>query len=330
MTLDRGRELAGRRIGVTGAGGFVGLALCARLVSLGAAVVGLEWDPRRTAAVRDAGAEPRLVDVTDAAATAEGLSDCALVVHTAALVSDSGPMSDFIHVNVTGTRNVLDAARQAGARRVVHVSSVAVWGYEFAGELGAGASPRPCGAPYIDTKGASDQMALRAGAVVVRPGDVYGPGSVPWAIRPLQALRRGLLFMPRGGGGWMAPVYVEDLVDCLVLALAHPDAKGAFTVWDGHAVRASEFFAFYAQMLGRASVPSLPLALLRLGAAAEELFAHMSGTAPAVSRQALTYVSRRALFPNDRARRVLGWQPQTNLAEGMADTERWFRAQGML
>jgi len=330
MTLDRAQELEGYRIGVTGAGGFIGLALCSRLVSLGAAVVGLESDQRRAAAVHGTGAEPRALDITDADAATRGLSDCPLVVHTAALVSEGGRMSDFIRVNVRGTRNVLEAARRADARRVVHISSVAVWGYEFPNELDAGASPRPCGAPYIDTKGASDQMALRAGAVVVRPGDVYGPGSVPWAIRPLQALRRGLLFVPRDGGGWMTPVYVQDLVDCLVLALRHPDAKGAFTAWDGHAVRASEFFAFYARMLGRPSVPSLPRPLLRLGAAAQELAGQMTRTTPAVSRQALTYVSRRALFPNDRARRVLGWRPRTSLAEGMADTERWFRAQGML
>ncbi len=330
MTLDGSQELERYRIGVTGAGGFVGLALCSRLASRGIAVVGLEADPRRAAAVRGAGAEPRNLDITDAHATTRGLSDCDLVVHTAALVSDTGAMSDFISVNVRGTRNVLDAAEQAGARRVVHVSSVAVWGYEFRSELDAAASPRHCGAPYIDTKGASDQMALRAGAVVVRPGDVYGPGSVPWALRPLQALRGRRLFVPRDGGGWITPVYIEDLVDCLVLALSHPDAVGAFTVWDGHAVRASEFFGFYARMLGRSRVPSLPLALLRAGAAAQELGAHMRGTAPVVTRQALTYVSRRALFPNERARRVLGWRAQTSLAQGMDNTEHWFRAQKLL
>lgn len=330
MTLDGAQELARYRIGVTGAGGFVGLALCSRLASLGVAVVGLEADPRRAAAVRGAGAEPRVVDITDADATTRGLSDCDLVVHTAALVSDTGPMRDFISVNVRGTRNVLDAAARANARRVVHVSSVAVWGYEFRGELDDDAAPRACGAPYIDTKGASDQMALRAGAVVVRPGDVYGPGSVPWALRPLGALRRRLLFVPRDGGGWITPVYVEDLIDCLVLTLSHPDADGAFTAWDGHAVRASEFFGFYARMLGRAGVPSLPLPLLRVGAAAHELVAQMRGTAPAVTRQALTYVSRRALFPNERARQVLGWRPHTSLAQGMADTEQWFRAHELL
>ena len=52
------------------------------------------------------------------------------MVHAAARVSDWGPMSDFVRVNVGGTKNVLDAAARAGATQVVHVSSVAIWGYE--------------------------------------------------------------------------------------------------------------------------------------------------------------------------------------------------------
>ena len=85
-------------------------------------------------------------------------------------------MEDFVRVNVRGTRNVLDAA---GPRRTVVLASVAGWGYEFARELREDSPPRPCGLPYVDTKGATETLALRRGATVIRPGDVYGPGSTP-------------------------------------------------------------------------------------------------------------------------------------------------------
>ena len=66
--------------------------------------------------------------MTDAGAVGEALADRELVVHTAAIVSDWGAMSDFVAVNVGGTRNVLHAAQRAGIARVVHLSSVAIWG----------------------------------------------------------------------------------------------------------------------------------------------------------------------------------------------------------
>jgi len=232
---------------------------------------------------------------------------------------------------VGGTRNVLDAAEAAGAQRVVHVSSVAAWGYEFTHDLGEGAPPRPTGAGYADTKGASDQLALRRGAAVVRPGDVYGPGSVPWIRRPLETMRAGEFVLPGRGDGVMTPVYVDDLVDCVVRALVHPHAGGqAFTAWDGHAVPAHEFFAHHARMLGRERVRTLPAPLVRAGALAEEVRARLTGTAPEVSRQAVIYVSRRAAYPNARAREVLGWEPRVPLAEGMRRSEAWARAEGLL
>ena len=70
---------------------------------------------------------------------------------------------------------------------------------------------RAHGIPYIDTKSASDRIACRRGAVVVRPGDVYGPGSVPWTLRPLQMARAGQLAVPGRGDGLMLPLYIDDL-----------------------------------------------------------------------------------------------------------------------
>lgn len=323
-------QLAGRRVAVTGAAGFVGQALCRALVGEDAHVIGLDLGTHAQR-VNEAGAEFRSVDTTDAHATAQALGDAELVLHTAAQVGDWGEMDDYIAVNVRGTRNVLDAAHAAGAERLVHVSSVAAWGYHFNHDLSEDAAPRPCGSPYIDTKGASDALARGRGVTVVRPGDVYGPASVPWALRPLEAMRARRLILPRGGGGLITLVYIDDLVDCLLRALTLPQAAGrTYTAWDGHPVRAQEFFDYFARMLGRRRVPNLPLPLLQAGAYAQELVARATGTAPAVSRGAIEFVSRRAVYPNTRARRELGWEPRVALADGMARTERWFREQGLL
>lgn len=290
-------------VAVTGASGFIGAAVCARLRADGDDVI----------AVDVAGDPDRRADVADPSATIAALAGADAVVHAAAIVSERGPMRDFVRVNVRGTRNVLDAA---GSRRAVVLASVAGWGYEFARELPEDAPPRPCGIPYIDTKGVAETLALRRGATVIRPGDVYGPGSGPWVVRPLDLMRAGRFFLPAPGDGLLTPVYVDDLVDAIVLALREPAAGGrAYTVWDGEAMTAREYFS----ALGGAPVRTLPAPVLRVAA-------RLSGVGPA----ALTFMSRRATYPNARAREELGWSPRTSLAAGMARTREWARAAGLL
>ena len=300
------------RVAVTGAAGFIGAAVCARLTAEGHAVTGVDLRG------------PRRADVTDPDALARALDGADAIVHTAAMVSDWGAMADFVRVNVGGTRNVLDVA---DGRPVVHVSSVAAWGYAFARDLAEDAPTRRTGAPYVDTKAASDELARRRGATVIRPGDVYGPGSVPWVIRPIETLRARLFALPGHGDGVMTPIYVDDLVDAIVRAVRAPRAAAGIgvAVHDGAPVAARDFFAHHARMLGRGGVPTAPRPLVRAGAWAVEAVARLRGTTPPLSRQAIQYVERRAAYPNERARELLGWAPRVDLDEGMRRTEAWLR-----
>lgn len=298
------------KVAVTGAKGFIGAAVAARLRDDGHRVVEIDLPE---------------VDVTDAHATTAALAGCDLAVHTAAIVDPDGDMAEFVRVNVGGTRNVLDAAARNGVGRVVHLASVAVWGYEFDRDLPEDSPPRTVGNPYIDTKAASERLAIGRGATVVRPGDVYGPRSDPWVLRPLRALQGGMFLLPGRGEGIVTPVYVDDLVDCVVRALTHPDAAGtAFTCWDGVPVTAREFFAHHARWTGR-KVRTAPRPLVAAAAAAGKL----AGRAD-VTPAALQFISRRAAYPNTRAREVLGWEPRITLDDGMARVENWLREENLI
>lgn len=319
----------GVRTAVTGAGGFIGGALARRLLAEGAEVVGVDVSAEAAERLAEAGAEPAICDVADGDSLERALDGCALVVHTAAYVHEWGGMDEFVRVNVGGTANVLDAAAAVGVGRAVHVSSVVVYGYDAPEEQDERAHLRTAGIPYIDTKSASDRLARRRGAVVVRPGDVYGPGSIPWLVRPLELARAGQLSVPGRGDGIMLPIYVDDLVEALLAAAARGAPGEAYTAWDGTPVSFHEYFTRVAAIAGAKPPRRLPRAALALAGSAIERWAAARGTAPAFTSRSATFVDRRGTVSNERARSELGWEPAIGLEEGLRRCAEWARAEGL-
>lgn len=325
------QRFEGRKAAVTGAGGFIGSAICRRLAAGGIEVHGLDVDPATAGRVRAAGASFVEADVADRQTLEAAFDETQLVVHTAARVTDWGSMDDFVRVNVAGTANVLDAAAEAGADRVVHLSSVVVYGYESGSEQDEGAFRRAHGIPYIDTKSASDRLACRRGAVVIRPGDVYGPGSVPWTLRPLQLARAGQLAVPGRGDGLMLPLYVDDLAEAVVLGLAGGEPGEAYAVWDDTTrVTFEEHFNRLARFGGHREARRLPRAVLELAGMATEGWAKLRGKPPAFTARAATFIDRRGSVSAAKAREQLGWAPLVSYEEGMRRTEQWLRAERLI
>ena len=309
-------------VAVTGGGGFIGAAMCRRLVAEGDSVVGIDVDPAAAARVTATGAQFRRADTSDRGAVRGALAGAELVVHTAALLPNGRSMADFVRVNVGGTEHVCVAGRDAGVTRVVHLSSVAAWGYDFKSDI---TEDEPLAThsshPYIATKAASEHVARKYGATVVKPGDVYGPESQPWAVIPFELIKSGRAVLPVKGRGIITLVYIDDLVDCVYRALTRPEGEGGiFTAWDGRPVTAKEFFDHYARMLGKKGVRTAPAAVLR----------PLMRLTPGVNADELIFLMRRAVYPNARARELLGWQPRVRLEEGMARTETWLREVGLL
>ena len=316
---------------VTGAGGLIGRAVCMRLSEQGHSVLGIDSDPHVEADVEATGAKFVRADVSDHQALTKLTAGYQRVVHTAAIVSDWGPMNEFIEVNVRGTRNVLDAAAANNVAQVVHISSVAAWGYDYSRPPTDNHWTARQGVPYVDTKAASDDLARRRGAAVVRPGDVYGPGSKPWSIRPLEALKSGRFILPGSGDGLMAPVYIDDLVDLIVIALFDARSRGvALTGFGGQTVTAAEFFGFYSRMLGKERTPTAPRLLATAAALGLELVSRFTGKPPEVSRTAMVFIDRSAGYETSTAQTLLNWHPKVDLEQGMAETEVWFRKTGLL
>jgi nucleoside-diphosphate-sugar epimerase len=319
------------RVLITGASGFIGAALATRLRADGHAVVGVD----RVAAP---GAGVVAGDTTDPAGWAAHLADCDAVIHTAAVVSNAVGLAEQWRVNVLGTHRVCAAARDAGVPRVVLLSSVRAFSdLGFPDAVTEDHPVRPDGNPYVDTKIASEHVALRAhaagdiDAVIIRPGDVYGPGSVPWILKPLEAIRGRQFLLPAMGHGIHSPVYVDDLVDGVLLALWAPAAAGQiFTLAGPRGVPSDEYFGHLFRMLGRRGpigIPTRPAVAL---AHAADAINRTRGRRSDINAISMRYLARRGTYSIDKARRVLGYDPAVDLDEGMRRTEAWLRAEQLL
>ena len=319
---------------VTGAAGFVGQALTTRLRDDGVEVVGLDMqtDKGRGIVAGDISVEGGWQ------AAAEG---CDVVFHAAAAVTNTATPDFGWRVNVLGTKHVIDAAAAAGAKRFVHFSSVRAFSDIDFPAVPGGVSEdhpvRPDASVYVTTKIASEQVALQAHAerrieaTVIRPGDVYGPGSRPWTVLIVEAIRSGRFVLPAMGKGIFSPVYIDNLVDGALLAVRSGAAAGqVITISDGAGVTTREFFGHYYRMLGRRGPRVLPTAAALALVAVPEGVAAVLGRPTEVSRESMRYLARRGSYSIEKARRLLGYEPKVGLGEGMRRTEAWLSEQALL
>lgn len=213
---------------VTGATGFVGGRLVARLRDRGDEVVALVRDPGKAGRLRGLGYQIVEGDLSSRTALAAAIEGSDAVFHVAAIYRNGVPRSkrdELFSTNVTGTENVLDAAVDAGVARLVYVSSNVAFG-DTRGEVVDETYEPPEGqyvSLYHETKALAHRAAkarIERGApiVIVQPGGVYGPGDHTDISGMLQRGVRGkLVVLPFGDVGlnW---VFVEDVVEGILLA----------------------------------------------------------------------------------------------------------------
>ncbi|HVM13423.1 MAG TPA: NAD-dependent epimerase/dehydratase family protein [Egibacteraceae bacterium] len=312
---------------ITGAAGFLGRAFRQALDERGWEVRGVDVRP---------GPQVTLGDVSRPGAWTGVLDGADLVVHAAALVTETGDPATFWRVNVDGTRTVLDEATRAGVKRVLHLSATVVHGRDFRDGVDEDGPVRMTGNPYTDTKVAAEHQALLAAAAgrvpvtIVRPGDVYGPHSQSWTVRPVELMRRGVFVVFDEGRGIVSPTYVDDAVDGSLTAALSDDAAGeVFHITGGEGVPAAEFFGHYAAMLGT-RLRSLPSSAALALAYPVKLVSRAVGWHPPMSPRAIEYLTHPGTYSIAKADRVLGWSPKVSLEEGMARTEEWLRETGLI
>lgn len=318
-----------QRAFVTGANGFVGRSLSLRLRTLGWQVSGVDL-------VADPAHNIQGGDINTAGPWMTEAAAADAVFHTAAVVSNIADSDTAWRINVLGTKKVIDATAPGAV--FVHLSSV--WAFsdlDFPDMVTEEHPVRTDGNAYVDTKVASEQVVLQAhgagriDARIARPGDIYGPGSRPWTILPVEMIRSRQFVLPAMGRGVFSPIYIDDLVEGVVALGSGGAASGqVFTISGGVGVTCAQFFGHYYRMLDRRGPLVLPTAAAVGLATVKARVLALSGKATEANAISVRYLARTGSYSIAKAQRILGFEPRFSLDAGMRATEIWLRDQGYL
>lgn len=257
-------DLKDKRVLVTGGTGFIGGRLVERLVlDCGAKVRVLIRNLTRATRVARFPVEMINADLLDAKAVTTAAQDCDFVFHCA--FGNSGGADKQRRVNVEGTRHVFDAALQSGVKRVVHLSTVSVYGALEGNILDESAPRRYSGSLYADSKLDAENLAFQYAqkqslpVTILQPTIVYGPYATGWTLNILQQLKSERVILVNGGEGICNAVYVDDVVNAMLLAAVNDAAVGeAFLISGEPAVTWRDFYQSYEKILGVSSTVSKP------------------------------------------------------------------------
>lgn len=316
---------------VTGATGAVGPALVQALVRRGDRVRTLTRTPPPPGLL-PAGIDAHTGNVADPGAVARAMDEVGCVFHLAAQlhITNPGPelRAQYTGVNVEGTRHLLAAAMAAGVGRVVHFSTINVYGPGTRGVIFDEDSPLRPDSWYAETKARAEELALGGGnATVLRLAAVYGPGMKGNYLRLLRALERGRFLMLGAGENRRTLVHVRDVAAAALLAADDPGAIGRiYNVTDGqiHPLRA--IIAAMARGVGRRPPAfHLPVAPVSLAAMLIERSARLAGRRTPLERATLAKWLEDIAVRGQRLQDELGFRPAVDLVTGWRETAEALR-----
>lgn len=321
---------------ITGGLGFLGSHLSSRLSASGEAVR-IFARPQRAIEEKASPYEIVQGDIRDPEAVDRAVRGAEVVVHLVSNFRKGGSdEKEAYAVNVEGTKNVLAACSRHGIRQLLHCSTIGVHGsvLEIPAHEGSAFNPLDL---YQETKLQAEQEVWRHHAetglpvTVLRPISIFGPGDRRM-LKLFRMIKTGRFVMVGDGGTLFQPAYIDDVVNGFALCLRNERALGqAFIVGGDEYVPLRDFVALISEEMGvprpRWRVPLRPV--LALANLCERCFVPL-GIEPPLHRRRVSFFQNNRAFSIDKARQVLGFQPQMTLRDSVRATIGWYRSQRWL
>jgi nucleoside-diphosphate-sugar epimerase len=313
------------RIFVTGASGFVGGAATRMFVAAGHSVRAMSRSAKSDTAIVALGATPVRCDLESV--TSADVGDAEIVLHCAAFVEQWGPRDAWRRFNVDGTARMLAAAREAGVKRFIHISTESVlWRGQHLRDVDETYPLAPHSPyPYAATKAQAEMLVREANApgfetIILRPRFIWGPGDTTLLPVLEKMAREGKFMWIDGGRARTSTTHIDNLVHAIELALTRGRGGEAYFVLDDGVRTMREMLSGMAAARGVALADKSAPSWLAdaIGATCEALWRTLPlGGEPPLTRFSAMIMSREAVLRDDKARAELDYRPVMSVADGM-------------
>ncbi|MDY6863650.1 MAG: NAD-dependent epimerase/dehydratase family protein [Thermodesulfobacteriota bacterium] len=327
---------------VTGAGGFLGSHLIRELSVRGRKVKAMVRRKNQKDLFDLPGVETVYGDIKEPATLTTPLKDIETVFNCAALVSEWGKKKKFYSTNVYGTKNLLEASKNAGVNRFIHISSLVVIGISTKHYNSDESRPytKKVFDPYSETKIHSEKVVREyhhtsgLQTTILRPSVIWGPGDRNIFPRLFQIMNNGTFFLINGGRQTISLTYVDNLVEAMLLAEQREEAKGEiYHIVDGWKCTFKEFLNRLLEKAEKKPVSrSVPFTLAYLIAYLTEVKAKLlhEENPPLLTRFGLYLMSNNSEFDCSKAQRELNYSARVGLEEGLEKTAAWIKKEKLL
>lgn len=324
------------RVLVTGATGFLGGHLVQELAKGPHVVVCAYRRGSDTKLIDGLGLPKVHFDLTDPASMREALVGVDAVVHLAAYYTFTGRKELYEQVNVQGTKHLLEACQLKGVKRFLYCSSTEAMG-PIADPPANEDAPLNPQYEYGRSKARAEELVRASGLdwTILRPSGIYGPSNVDdvafYFITSFQGFASK--FIIGSGQNLIQFVHVQDVVQAFVKTLDRPSSAGrTYIITQARPYTYEEVYRVLAKIFGRPE----PRWRLRKGLA-KLMMLPIEGFSALIGRKNFLYrretvesVTSDRAFSIERARKELGYEPQYDLPEGMAETVAWYQSNGYL
>lgn len=318
---------------VTGASGFIGSHIAERLIKEGEEVTALVRNASNTVFLKSIGVKLAYGDINKSASLENAVKGMDVVYHSAALTDEWISPAEACRVNIEGTKNILDAARNAGVKRFVFISSLAVLGMKNHYGTGADAAYHKSGDSYIDTKIDAERLVMKYYNVykmpvtVVRPGFVFGPGDNKLIPRILGRLKKKQFMFIGTGRNKINAVYIENLTDAIMLAAKNEKAIGQIYNITNDSSMTLEEFIYKITDIWKLEKPtrriSKSLAYLMCVVLTGIARLKKQKEPPYITKTRIKFLSLNLDFDISKTKNDLGYKPLVSIEEGLRRTRDW-------
>jgi len=301
---------------VTGAAGFIGNALVRRLASNGQNVRALIHTQKPLTTIPSV--TYIIGDIADKESLPSLIKDVDIVYHCAALVKDYGTKEPFIKVNVEATRHLAEACR-GQVKRFIYLGHHP---YESVKNIGYYSLSKSQAEHYLLDQYLQQQFPV----VIIRPGNVYGPGATTWVLRPLKAIQQKRIALINHGQGIFLHTYIDNLIDAMISAMDAPHIEGEMIdITDGdNTTTWGQYLNTLAEIAKKKPITkhmstTTALFISRIMMLTNRVF----GVEPWVTPTAVSIFSNTRTISIKKAERLLHYKPTVDYAEGMKNVRQW-------